>query len=428
MKLSYQNTALRSVKPEEQRLYDHLLYCVRSDTPERLIDRFRHLFFEGRDYVDSDVQEALWKIISSQDANQEFKFVLNRCYYIISYYWQTQEHYQVYLTELVSLLNSSPRQLVRYSRHAQKLKSLINKFHQTEQYLTLERLVKVVNYNHNNTNNDANIIGNLIGRYPYLYEHNLLGEDSSYEQQKTIRHLQSAIRKRFEFNLSQYVTYQVRLAEIARQRQWTTGAGKIIQPIQNPTLLREKALASALKQFMGSWLGGQTYREAAQSFMIHNHQVSSYLLFKQKLYQYLIHSLDSPYIQKYFRERLNDYLKNILPEHNRHKNNEVLILRTCTKLLDFLVVESHKHPQHYLYVDLVTHLGVTETIGLLLKIVLLCPKTKPHLEKKMTILFNHYESSRLEEAPWLIKSLENLNLAFSIYFGAADLSYLKRIM
>ena len=261
-----------------------------------------------------------------------------------------------------------------------------------------------------------------------MYDHNLLGEDSNREHQQTIRYLQSFIRKRFEFNLSQYVTYQVRLAEIARHRQLTTGAGKIIQSIPNPTLLTEKDLASALKQFMGGGLGGQTYRDAAQSFLIQNRQVSYYQFFKQELYQYLIRSLDSDYSKKFFFERLNDYLNELLVEHNSNKNNEVLIVRTCTKLLDFLVVESSQNPQHHLYVDLVTHLGVPETIGLLLKIVLLSPKVKPHLEKKFAILFNHYEAYAPQEVPWLVKSLENLNLAFSIYFGAADLSYLKQIM
>jgi hypothetical protein len=92
------------------------------------------------------------------------------------------------------------------------------------------------------------------------------------------------------------------------------------------------------------------------------------------------------------------------------------------------VVESPQRPNHFIFVDLITNLGATLTIGLLLKIVLLCRKVKPYLEKRFAILFNHYESYTRDGVPWLITSLENLNIALSVHFGAADLSCLNQIM
>jgi hypothetical protein len=65
-------------------------------------------------------------------------------------------------------------------------------------------------------------------------------------------------------------------------------------------------------------------------------------------------------------------------------------------------------------------------MGLLLKIVLICRKVKPHLEGKFAILFNHYENSTTNSVSWLVETLEQLNIAFSINFGGIDLSFFKR--
>jgi hypothetical protein len=92
------------------------------------------------------------------------------------------------------------------------------------------------------------------------------------------------------------------------------------------------------------------------------------------------------------------------------------------------VVESSHQPDHFIFVDLIANLGATPTIGLLLKIVLLCRKVKPYLEKRFSILFNHYESRIRDGIPWLVESLENLNIALSVHFGSADLSCLNQIM
>jgi hypothetical protein len=76
---------------------------------------------------------------------------------------------------------------------------------------------------------------------------------------------------------------------------------------------------------------------------------------------------------------------------------------------------------------MISNMGVTQTMGVLLKVLLICNKVKPYLEKRFSILFNHYESFAKEGVPWLVKSLENLQLAFSVHFGKVDLSCLNQV-
>jgi len=77
------------------------------------------------------------------------------------------------------------------------------------------------------------------------------------------------------------------------------------------------------------------------------------------------------------------------------------------------------------FIDLISNLGPTQTTGLLLKIVLICHKVKAYLEKRLAILFAHYEFSTRTGVMWLVKALENVNLALSTNFGKVDVSFLR---
>jgi hypothetical protein len=420
---------------DEQLLYAHLLDCVEVESPDAFIDRFRRLFIDDVGYHNPQVWQALKRIVDSNLAEREFKFILSRSCYIPINRWMQQPQLQSAINKLISLFETIPAGLAS-SQTRQRLRELVQHFIITEQYKVLQRLAQVIiDESEGDSNAIAKPLSTLIHRYPYLYEHCLLSEDSSYEHQQTVRQIQSRVQQRFELDLSQYVTYQVRRAQALRQ-QSLDELDKIIQPVNNPTLqpvnnptlLSDRELGAALKQFVGKVQGSCTYRDIAQSFLTHSSQTSSYKEFKDDLYEYLMASIDPAYGKRQFNDRLYTHLTNTLPLCESQKPSEFLIVRTCSQLLNFLVVESPQRPNHFIFVDLITNLGATLTTALLLKIVLLCRKVKPYLEKRFSILFNHYESSTIDGIPWLVKSLENLNIALSIHFGSADLSSLNSIM
>ena len=418
---------IRHSSVEEQQLYDHLLYCVQVESPTQMIERFQKLLLDGSRYDEPKIWMILEKLAVDKQAEQEFKFVLNRCCHILINRWQLQPQLQSGIPALVDMLKNLPAQGMTRSRGVRRMRQLLELFVETEQYLTLQRLARVMSEVTDANCSGTKPVGALIKRYPCLYEHCLLSEDSSYEHQQTVRQIQARIQKRFELDLSQYVTYQVRCAQ-AKRSPTPEKAAKIIQPVKNPTLLSDRELGSALKQFVGKVQGANTHRDLAQSFVTHSSQTPRYQDFKDDLYDYLTDCIDPAYGKRQFNERLHAHLKNTLPQSDGQKPSEFLILRTCSQLLNFLVVESPQRPNHFVFVDLITNLGATITTVLLLKILLLCRKVKPYLEKRFSILFNHYESSTRDGVPWLIKSLENLNVALSIHFGAADVSCLNQIM
>ena len=420
----------RQSQEQEQLLYNHWLELVQVEQPAELISRFRTLFIEGSGYPDRSVADALEKIAASEQAQQEFKYILNRCCHILINRWQTYPNKQAAIPELIAVFEEPPKILVGYNRSRGRaaLPKLVNQFTESEQYLTLQRLAKVINHSNEDSSNSKTpatlAVGTLIPRYPYLYKHCLLSDDSTYEQQKIIKKIQAQKQQQFEVNLSQYVAHQVRKAQTAR-RETSITFNRSIQNIQNPTLLSDPELFFALKQFVGKVEGADTYRQLADRFTANASTTGSYRSFKDDLYEYLISSVsDDRYAKRQFNEKLYKQLQKTFPHNDTQKFNEFLMIRTCSQLLNFLVVESPARPNHFVFIDLISNLGPTQTTGLLLKIVLICGKVKPYLEKRLAILFGHYEFSTREGVVWLVKALENVNLALTTNFGKVDVSFL----
>jgi hypothetical protein len=451
------NARFQGNKQDEQKIYEHFLKCIETDSPEKLIERFSDLFIKATGYSENSVRLALENIVSLKNAELEFKFILNRCCHIVINHWQMQAHLKPFIPKLIYLFeNTLPIGAVQ-SRNSRKIRILVQDFNKTEQYNKLKRIGRVIGQtleadskslydgyllvNNRKSRRDdvssgsdsisnSGSIGGLIKRYPYLHQHCLLSEDSSYESQQTIIKLQTKIQRSYEIKLSNYVTYRVRLAKAARMGKLEGGDNRIVVPslekVKNPTLLSDRELDKAIAQFMGKVERGCSYRDLSQQFLSHSkYMTNSYQGFKDNMYEYL--KIDSESGGDRFNQKLYKHLQNTLVDCHSQKLNEFLMIRTCSGLFKFLVVDSPQFPDRDFYMDLIGNLGETKTVGLLLKIVLLCSKVKPSLEKRFSILFNHYESSHREGVPWLIKSLENLQVAFSIHFGAVDLSLFKII-
>ncbi len=420
---------LHQVSTNEQKLYDHLLECVRTESPEQVLERFSSLFIKARGYNNQEVLNALASVVNSKDAESRFQFVLNRCCHILINRWQMQPQTQVYIPELIGLFDYLPPGLnIRYGGNFYaRLQQLVKVFLQGDYYKQLQRLAEIVGRDkRTNPGKKEELVGNLINRYPYLYDHCLLSVDSSKEQQETVYKVKAQLEKKFEVNLSKYVTYQIRVAQASRNEELAKKLN-IIQPVSNPTLLSDKDLGRSLKHYVGTVENGYTYQELSKSFITHTSDLRNYQSFKDELYEYIIMSIDSRYGKNHFNQRLYHKLQQIYPQYNHTKPDDFLKMRTYSQLFNYLVVESPNNPQHLVFMDLIGNMGTTKTIGMFLKLVLACSKVKPYLEKRFSILFNHYESFTKDGAVWLVRSLEKLNVAFCTNFGNLDLSFLRRI-
>jgi hypothetical protein len=409
---------------DEQLLYNHLQDCVKQELPKQSIERFRILFIDGYGYPDREIVEVLDRITASNLTEQELKNILNQCCYILINHWLMYPKHHSAIPRLVELLKNLSSSVVQ-SPLSRRLRDLVQLFGKSEQYQELERIARGIEPP--STPSAVNRpLAEIISWYPYLYSHCLLSQGSSVEHQQIIRQLQAQKQRQFEIHLSRYATYLARQIQIERHPSSTQAAKKIQQPIPNPTRLSDRDLLVALKQFVGKVDGSNTYKDLAHLFLAHTRQVPSYRDFKKDLYEYLIASISPEYGRYQYYRYLAKHLKNTFPDCDAQKVNGILLVQTCRELFNFLVA-SPNQPEHILFIDLISNNSSLNTVGLLLKIALLSRQVKPHLEQRFSILFNHYESHTIDNKKilWLVESLENLNIALGVNFGAVDISFIK---
>lgn len=421
-------------KQQQQLIYDHFLKCTKEEEPLKIIKRFYYLFIKGTGYENGNVRAALEQIVNAKNADVEFPFLLNRCCHIIINRWQMDSEYKLAIPDLVAQLEKTIPPGSTHSRTTRKLRQLVREFQNTEQLIKLQRLARLIDLSPegrvraNRIEIVENSVGDLIQRYPYLHQHYLLSEDSSLEFEQTVKTIQTELQNDYERNLSQYVVDRVRLVETIRKYKAankTKIPKRLVKAVKNPTLLSDRDLDRAFKYYMGKAEGGHSYRDVSLHFLDHIEQIKTYKTFKRDLHEYVISGIDASAVKHKFSRQLEAYFQEVMPDFDDRELNEFLLLRTYSHLFKFLVVDSKSNPEHLQYIDLITYLGEIKTVGLLLKLVLLCGKIKPYLENRFSILFAHYETVTEDGVPWLIQSLENLQVAFSIHFGKADFSLIK---
>ncbi len=404
----------------------HILNIRKTESQSALVERFRILFIEGVNYPEVQVLNALNRIVMSKWACSELPHLLNRCCYsLINYWWsqpgldQTQTVY-----ELVDLFKSEPSSPTR-SETTQRLQKLVRDFTQTQQYKELQRKAWVSGSPPQTQNKlgtpvgedlESQSIPDVIHRYPLLYPYYLAREntDNSGNLQAN-KCLQKKKQQQFDQDLFNYVTHM----------HSSTVVGK------NPTLLSTDKLRTAITKFAGPVEGDLTYRDAAQQHLETLAQVKSYQNMKIQVYEYLSSSIVYSAHPSYGEHRFNDWLyeklKNFLPERDTWKPIPNLLMRTCRHLISTLLAKPDEGDcksieNHVMFTDINGNLKPTFTVGLLLKIVLLCADTsnnlnriKSHIASHFADMCRHYESN--VKADWLIECLDNLMIAFTVNFG-----------
>jgi hypothetical protein len=407
----------------EQIIYEHFLYVVRAEQPARVLERFWSLFVDGVGYIDNRIWSTIEALAFDRNAELSFPLIINRCCYILVNHWQMQPSGQEPIANLISILDNLKDVRMTYSRMVRRLRQLLNFYLQGDDYLKLKRLNVVLNATiATKATIDDRPLGTLITRYPYLYEHSLVSEERTFENVETIKRVQRDLRKKHESSLSHYLTYQVRRSRI--KAQFGPDAANNLPLVANPTLLSTREVGMAFGQFAGKAEGDNTYQDLSRGFISRLQVQPKISSFKSDLYEYIISGVDSSYGQRSFNDRLYKTIDGILTDRNHQRLDELGLLRTCTHIFNYLVIESPQKPQHFVFMDMISNLGAVFTTGLLLKIVLICQKAQPLLESRLSMLFDHYESSTCKRVPWLVKSLETWNIAGAIHFGRMDTSSL----
>lgn len=409
---SWSNYASSPPEALEDTLYRHLQQCRQKEAPRELIERFRQLFIEGLSYPDDEIWAALVNLINRSQASHEFKYTLNRCCYTLINPWYTRPRDHWAIVELISLFDHLPTAPVR-APESQQLRTLVREFTSTDQYAALYRLRQIFQEAKSFTNQRAapveeQLLGNRIRYYPFLYDHSLLTKDSTQEQKQNILDLRTREEARLKLDLIRYRSFQ---EGHTRTRLVT-----------NPTLLQDASLVEALDHYTGKIDGYRSQRDLANWFATYSRTARSFRDFKEEFVDYLINpiaSIEPKYSGNHFTRRLRQYLRETLSEFDGQRLNTFILVETCRRVLNFLVVDSPKRPVFRNFRHLINDIGYTLTVGLLLRVVLFCSAARPWLERCFSVLFNCHEKRACKEVPWLVQSLEHANIALITNFSGA---------
>lgn len=363
------------------------LEIVKQYSPEFVLSEFKNLFINPVAFQ-SEPQKAFYHIIVSQN-EEEFKNTLKRTIYILLNNWIYSRKYQA-PQDLIELLSHSPNNCCLSAPNLKHLKDWLVNFISSQDY----EEVKLFVAKHDHRQKD-----HWKSRYTsYLLAPQYANSNNSIEQRKAAKALSKQLQDQFKFELAMYTAH-------------SDGSALINQRSQNPTALGDEAIR-LIKQLVAK-RGFFSYANLANIFLQQTQQLK-YKDFKQSLIKYLFFSVTNQGLVENLKTKLDEKLSVLYEDFNEQRLNKALLLKTCNRVVEYLTMKKYGEPSS-LFVVLASQGNPLTLSIILLKILLICPSSRTHLEVSLASLIEYYENFSQEECHWVIKFLEVTRIILAIY-------------
>lgn len=392
---SHPDESLAKLKKPEPSLQEaqEIICCfflnlVKRGSPESVLQEFNNLFTKAVNIVNFELQQALRKVISANEES-DFRDILKRSCYILINNWIAARNYKP-TQELILLLSKSTSNLSSSSRNSKVLNRWLTNFINSQDYQELKLFVSKYE------NRDQ---AHWKCRYAsYLLAPQYVNSKNSEEHRQAARILSKQLQEQFKLELAMY-TARARPVAFTDKR------------IQNPTALGDEALR-LVKRIVAK-RGSFSYPNLAHIFL-NQTQGISYKEFKQSLIKYLIFSVGNEAIVESLKTTLGKKLELIYENHHEEDWTKPLLLKTANRLIGFFTTEKQGEPSP-LFMLLASQGNPLTLAILLLKILLICPQARTHLEVCMARLIEYYQDYSQEECHWVINFLEISKIILAIY-------------
>jgi hypothetical protein len=376
-------------------IYDFLLELVKTKPPEEVLQEFRTLFFEySANPENAEAMQELSAILTANEV-QDFIYTLKRCCYILINNWETKRNRNC-IQQLVEGFNQFDTFYSSSSRLTYRLKNWLNIFRTSRDYQDL------LLYTNKTLGTDAAAnkeTQHWSERYvSYLLVPQYANTNNSKEQRELALTLSKKLKDKFKFDLAMYTT----------RSQLTIYRNK---HLENPTNLGEDVLR-LIKRIIAK-KGEFSYINLAHIFL-KQVQGFRYQDFKESLLNYLFFLTDRQKGIEGVKNRLSRKVKDLYLEYEDEYVDNAIFLRTCKKIIDFLSTQTGEEPSKLL-VYLWFQSNPLTLVILLLKIILICPNARTHLETRIAELIEYYQKMPEENCQWAIDFFEIFQIAFAIY-------------
>jgi hypothetical protein len=384
----YRRTQLTLQEAQED-IFSFLLSIVKQWQPEDTLNQFRQLFFEHGETASSDVSSAMYTLLFSNN-EQEFHNTLKRCCYILVNNWEVSRQYQA-IQALVDLFDDPSLLRHTLSPTLKRLREWMLNFIDSDDFKELKLFAARFSEDFQQTQ--------WTSRYTsYLLVPQYINTDNPVEQREAARALSKRLKDRYRFELAMYTAH----SQQPLPNQKTA---------KNPTILGDGALR--LIKAIVAKRGQFSYKNLARLFL---EQVKdlNYASFKKSLIQYLTYSVQQPEVVKALRQHLGSKLSSLYTEYDHDTVDNSLQLRTCNRVIDYLMTEDQKSPSP-LFTLLLSQSSSILLAILLLKLVLISRSSHHYLEARIADLIRYYEQFPRDQCHWVINFLEVFQVTFAIH-------------
>jgi hypothetical protein len=393
------------VEQAQREIYQYFINLVKHQEAEAVLQEFYNLFIYFVVHPENaEVMQYLANIITNNN-QRDFIYLIKRCCYILINNWDTKRNHDC-IRKLIDTFTEfefndrSPSNPI-----IKRLQTWLKAFKESNDYQDLQLFIRKYETAEATTINTSEP-QHWSDRYTsYLLVAQYADPDNPEEQRNAARLLSLQLKNKFKFELAMYATH----SQLSRARQFQ---------LKNPTSLGDNVLFLIKKIIVKK--GYFNHKNLANIF---TKQITglSYQDFKVALIQYLLFSLDIEKEYKTFARQMKKYILNLYPEYNEEDGDESLILRTSNRIVDYLTKDNNDFPSER-FVSLICQ-GHQLTLAIIfLKLILICPNGRMHLEKRIAELIKYYQKIPETDCEWAIHFFEVFNITFTIY-GDNDVEY-----
>ncbi|MEM9214207.1 MAG: hypothetical protein AAGD25_07650 [Cyanobacteria bacterium P01_F01_bin.150] len=370
----------------QTKIYDTFITLAKTWASNDVLSLFRQVFIHCVDSTESNLTPALYILLQAGN-EEDFHYTLNRVCYILVNNWETARD-QDAIIELIDVLTMATDLKTGNSPKLRKLRRWVTTFLESQAFRDLKlytsRETQSSHWTHRYTS--------------YLLTAQSLNQNNPDEQRLAANIASNEMRREFKRNLAMY-TLQ------SDKSNYSTDT------LKNPTLLGEHVLPLIRKILTKKGKFG--CQDVANIFLAQSKN-AKFKHFKRGLAEYIVFAIGSEEITKLLQTQISEYLETLYTHYDKRPVDDAILLRTANQMIDFLIMNRRGTPAPTMTLLLSKGYALTLAI-LLLKVIMISPKSRKYLEGKIGDLVSYYGELPEGECQWLIQFLEILNVTFTIY-------------
>lgn len=388
-----------SPQQAQEIIYQFLLQLVRQQPPAKVLQEFKQLFL---DYENSEENAKVFQAVSALIFNNnesEFTHTLKRSCYILINNWETSRNHST-IKELVDLFKNYKVNKKTLSPTLNRLRTWLSNFTNSQDYYELKLFLAKYGYSDRTHWSKRYTSYLLVPQYTNL--------SNPVEQREAARSLSKKLKDQFKFDLAMYTAHFFSNSPKDKSHK-------------NPTALGDEVIRF-IKMIVAK-RGSFSYENLAHIFLKQTKDLT-YKSFKVSLKKYLIFSVANKEFSQALNQKLCSKLEVLYENYHDEKINDALLLRTCNRVIEYLTTEDQNEPSA-LFISLLSQGNPLTLVIVLLKIILICPNARNHLETCIAKLIQYYVDYPEDECKWVVNFFEVFNITFAIHADNVQYNLIK---